>query len=339
MKRPVLSALLISIALSAIGMVVALLSVGGPRALLRVGELGPLHLVLAVLALLVAFVFSAVRLQFICSLLGFKLKLRHAIRAHVLGMFSAAVTPGGSGSMPGLALTLGLQGMKHAKAWAAAIATLSADTTFHAWALPLSLIGLYSMSVYPRTPLWTALGIVTIVLTLVMAYVLLFRVAWLNPIVRLVMRGPLLRFRRAATRFAESFVTNSQTLSSAPLWKHGVIQVLTALSWASYFLVLYFLLLGLGVQLSLWLALAGQTVVTVMSSFIPTPGASGFFEVVLSWFLLGRGSGDAGPAAVFVWRLITFYSLFVLGPLLGGYMIVRQTTGSPSAVKPDLETD
>ncbi len=338
MKRPVLSALLVSVALSAVGMVVALLSVGGPRALLRVGELKPGHLVLAALALVISFVISAARLQYICGLLGFKVRIRHAVRAHVLGMFSAAVTPGGSGSMPGLALTLGLQGMKQAKAWAAAIATLSADTTFHAWALPLSLIALYSMGAYPRTPLWTTLGIATIVLTLAMAYVLLFRVAWLIPIVSRMMRGPLLRFRRPALRFAESFVANSQTLASAPIWKHGVIQVFTALTWTAYFLVLYFLLLGLNVGLSVWLALAGQTVVTVMSSFVPTPGASGFFELVLSWFLVGRGSGDAGPAAVFVWRLMTFYSLFVLGPLLGGYMIVRQASAG-AATRPDTEAE
>ena len=92
--------------------------------------------------------------------------------------------------------------------------------------------------------------------------------------------------------------------------------------------MLYFLLTGLGVRIDLLLALAGQTVVTVMGSFVPTPGASGFLEIVLSWFLVGRGSGEAGPVAVFVWRLLTFYSLFVLGPLLGGYLIVKQAAAA-----------
>lgn len=331
MKRPVLNALLISTALSALGMGFALYSVGGPRALLKLGELSPTYLLLAVLALVASFVLSAMRLQLICSSLGFKVKLRHAVRAHVLGMFSAAVTPGGSGNMLGLALTLGVQGMDRTKAWAAALATLSADTTFHAWAMPASLIALYAMGTYPRTPLWTALGILTIVATVALAYVLLFRVSWLRPVLNGILRGPLLRFRRPAIRFADGFIASSQTLSAAPLWKHGVIQALTALAWAAFFLVLYFLLRGLGVSIGVWLALVGQTVVTVMSAFVPTPGASGFLEVVLSWFLVGRGSGEAGPVAVFVWRLVTFYSLFVVGPLLGGYLVVRQATnGAPT---------
>lgn len=324
MRRPVLHALLVSLALSGLGMAFALWSVGGPKALLKVGELAPRHVVYAAIALAASFLFAGGRLVFICHSLGYKVRLRHAIRAHLLGMFTAAVTPGGSGSIAGLALTLDLQGMDKAKSWAAALATMSADTTFHAWAMPASLIALYSMGVYPRAPLWTAVGIGTILLTVALAYVLLFKVAWLKPLVGRVLRGPFLRFRRAGLRFADRFIASSETLATAPLWKHGVVQLLTAFAWATFFMVLYFLLRGLGVSIGLWLALVGQTVVAVMSTFVPTPGASGFFELALSWFLLSGGSGEAGPAAVFVWRLITFYSLFILGPLLGGYLIVRQ---------------
>src|SRR5690606_25341828 len=129
-------------------------------------------------------------------------------------------------------------------------------------------------------------------------------------------------------RFVDGFIDSSQTFTAAPLWKHAVVQVLTACAWAAFFMVLYLLLRGLGVSIGVWLALAGQTVVAVMSTFVPTPGGSGCFEVVLSWFLVGNGSGEAGPAAVFAWRIITFYSLFILGPLLGGYLVVQQVGGA-----------
>ncbi len=324
MKRPVLNALLVSLALSGAGMAFALWRVGGLKALLKLGELTPQFVVFAVLALLTSFAFASARLMFICRSLGYRLRPRHAIRAHVLGMFSAAVTPGGSGSIAGLALTLDLQGMDRAKAWGAALGSMAADTTFHSWAMPLSLIALYALGVYPRTPLWAALGVIVIALTVALAYLLLFKFAWLRPLLGYVLRGPLLRFRRGGMRFADSFIAASQTFAAAPFWKHSLIQLLTAGAWAAYFMVLYFLLRGLGVSLGVWLALAGQTVAVVMSTFVPTPGGSGFFEVVLSWFLVGHGSGEAGPAAVFAWRLITFYSLFILGPLLGGYLIVRQ---------------
>lgn len=310
-------------------MAFALWSVGGPRALLMLVGLTPRFLVFAAVALLASFVFAAARLAVIGQSLGHPVGLGQAIRAHVLGMFSAAVTPGGSGSVPGVALTLDLQGMASARAWAAALATMAADTTFHAWAMPASLIALYSMGAYPRTPFWTAVGLGGILLTAGLAYLLLFKAAWLRPLTNRVLRGPFLRFRRSGLRFVEQFIASSATFASAPLWKHVVIQLFTALAWAAFFSVLYFLLRGLGVAIGLWLVLAGQTVAAVISTFVPTPGASGFFELVLSWFLVSRGSGEAGPAAVFAWRLITFYSLFVLGPLLGGYLVVRRigTTG------------
>ena len=309
MRRPVLHALLLSVALSAAGMAFALWRVGGAKALLRLGGLAPSHLVLAVSALLASFVLAALRLMFVCRALGDSVGLWHALRAHVLGMFSAAVTPGGSGSIAGLALTLDLQGVERARSWAAALATMAA---------------------YPRTPLWAALGVAVIVLTCLLAYVLLFKVAWLRPLLGALLRGPLLRFRRRGMRFVDDFIANSKVFASAPLWKHLAIQLFTAGAWGAFFLVLYFLLLGLGVRIGVPLALAGQTVVAVMSTFVPTPGGSGFFEVVLSWFLVGRGGGEAGPAAVFAWRLITFYSLFVLGPLLGGYLVVKQVGETPA---------
>lgn len=62
---------------------------------------------------------------------------------------------------------------------------------------------------------------------------------------------------------------------------------------------------------------------------------------MLSWFLISKGSGEAGPATVFVWRLLTFYSLFILGPLLGGYMVVRLAAAGnkPKAVGEGAEAD
>lgn len=328
MKRPVLQALLVSLALSGAGMAFALWQVGGPRALLGLKDLAPVSLAAAALALLTSFLIAAARLVFVCRTLGFRVRLSHAFRAHVLGMFTAAVTPGGSGSIAGLALTLDVQGMQRAKSWAAALATMAADTAFHAWAMPASLVVLYGLGVYPRTPGWALLGTVVILLTVALAYVLLFKVVWLRPLFGFVLRGPLLRFRRRGMRFVDGFIESSQTFAAAPLWKHAVVQGLTACAWAAFFLVLYFLLRGLGVSIGVLLALAGQTVVAVMSTFVPTPGGSGFFEVVLSWFLVGNGSGQAGPAAVFAWRIITFYSLFILGPLLGGYLVVKQVGGA-----------
>lgn len=322
-NKPVLHALFLSATLSLIGLAVIAWRVGGLQSFLRIRELDPAQLALATLALYASFSISAVRLQLLCRLLGRHIRHRHALRAHLLGLFGSVVTPGGSGGAPALAMTLSVQGIEQPRAWAAALATISADVVFHAWATPVALALLYGAGLYPTTPLWTGLAVGATAATALLAYLLLFRLELLIPVVRTLLRGPLLRFRRAGIRFVTRFLQANQLLADAPLPSRLQVQVLTAAAWFSMFTVLLFIVHGLGVGLSPLIALAGQTVLIVISSVFPTPGGSGFIEVALSWFLLRQGSAEAVTAAVFAWRLLTFYSIFLIGPLLGGYLIVR----------------
>jgi uncharacterized protein (TIRG00374 family) len=312
--------------LSALGLLLIGWRVGSAQSFLRVLRLDPWQLALAVLALYASFAVFAVRLQVICHLLKHRTQHRHALRAHLLGLFGSTVTPGGSGGAPAIAITLNAQGVERPHAWAAALATVSADVVFHAWATPVALAVLYLAGLYPRTPLWTVLGVGTTALTAVLAYLLLFQVERLNPLLRALLRGPFLRFRRVGLRFVRRFLEANRLVLASPMRQRILLQVLTGLGWFSMFAVLLFIVRGLGVSIGPVVALAGQTVLMVMASVFPTPGGSGFLELALSWFLVRQGSGEVVTAAVFVWRLLTFYSIFLIGPLLGGYLILRLGT-------------
>lgn len=325
MKR-MLPALGLSLLLSAVSLVIIGWSVGGVETFLAIRRLDPVQLLLATAALYASFALSAVRLQLICRLLGQAVRHRHALRAHLLGMFGSVVTPGGSGGAPAIAFTLDAQGLARARAWAAALATISADVIFYSWATPLSLAVLYSAGIYPRTPLWTALAVGGVAGTMLLAYLLIFRIDLLEPLARLALRGPLVTVRRRGLRFVQRFLEENEQLTGGKLSHLLLVQGLTALAWSSVFAVLLFVLRGLGVSLAPVVALAGQVVIMVITSIFPTPGGSGFLELALSWFLVRQGSSEVVTAAVFTWRLLTFYSLFLIGPMLGGYLIVRKVT-------------
>ncbi len=324
MNRMVLRSLIVSMVLSALGLAWVVFRVGRVQDLSIIQDLPWTYALAALGGLLGAFTMAALRLMYMCRRLGFRLPLFHALRAHILGMFSATVTPGGSGSTPALALALQGQRLPPGVAWAVGVAVFGADALFHTWGLPISLGLLYALGLYPHTPGWLALGALTVVVSAVVAYLVQFRLPWLEPLARWILRGPLIRWRRRGLRFVDTTLESNRLFRSAPIGFHLTLQGVTALSWISFFSILFFLARGLGIAVSLPAIEAAQMVVVVMSTFVPTPGGSGFFELGISYVLIARGGGAAVPGVVLLWRLVTFYSIFLLGPLLGGYLVTRR---------------
>ena len=333
MTRTIVRSMLVSLVLTAVGVVWVVYSVGEPSDLLVVLDLQPAFGILAVASALAAFSFAALRMVYVCRRMSFPLRFRHALRTHLLSMFSAAVTPGGAGNTPAIALMLQHHGASSSAAWATGVAVFRADAVFHAWGVPFALIGLFALGTIPPTRAWLLVGGVTLVATVLFAWILQFKLHWLRPVASRLLRGPLLRFRRAGIRFVDGTLGSDRLFAQAPLPWQVNVQVLTAASWLAYFSVLYFLALGLGVPLSWLEAIAMQLVVVTTSVVVPTPGGSGFFEVGVSWLLIAEGGGENVPAVVLLWRLVTFYSSFVFGPLLGGYVVAKrlQSAQAPHA--------
>lgn len=321
MNAAVLRSMAISLVLTAAGVAWVVFMVGEPADLLIALELPALAWVFALAAAAAAFALGGVRLSYICRRMQVALAFRHGLRTHLLGMFSAAVTPGGAGHTPAIALMLQHHRVPPKAAWAAAVAVFRADTIFHAWGLPLALVALFGLGLLPRTGTWLAIGAVAIAFTVALAWIMQFKLHWLRPIVGTVLRGPLRRFRESGMRFVDGMLESDRTFAEAPLGWQIVVQALTALSWLAFFTVLWVLAVGLQAPIS-WLGAIGmQLLVVNVSVLVPTPGGSGFFEIGLSYLLIGEGGGANVPAIVLLWRLITFYSAFVIGPWLGGAVL------------------
>lgn len=331
MKATVIRSLLASLLLSGIGLAWIVFRVGSPSDLLVVLQLPPLHGLLAIAGTAAAFVLGGARLVFVCRRLDFVLRLRHAVRTHILGVFSATVTPGGSGNTPAIALMLQHHGAIGSSAWAVGVAILRADLIFHAWGLPIALVALYALGTLPSSGSWLIVGGIAIAVTAAIAWLMQFKLHWLRPMTEWVLRGPLLRFRRGGLRFVDGMLESDRLFAEAPVSWQLKVQAYTAASWLALFSVLFFLARGLGIAVTLVGAVAMQVVIMTTSVLVPTPGGSGFFELGISYLLIAKGGGANVPAVVLLWRLITFYSTFVLGPLLGGYVLAKRLQANGTA--------
>ena len=328
---PIWRPLVVSLLFSAAGLTWVILRVGSVSDLLVIRDLPVVAVAGSLAAMALGFLFAGLRLKLLCHRLGFELGLHHAVRAHLLGMFGATVTPGGSGNLPAIAITLQHHGQSSGRAWAVGAAVFGADATFHAWSTPIALAILYATRLYPRSALWIALGLAALLIAGAVAYLVQFRLGWLTPLARWVLRGPLLRWRTRGLRFVDVMVEANRLFARAPLRFYLQIQLYSLLAALSFYAILYLLAHGLAVDVSFWTVAAALTVINVMASFVPTPGGSGFFELGISYLLVARGGGAAVPAIVLIWRALTYYSTFLLGPMLGGYLLASRSPAAEDA--------
>ncbi|MDZ7800592.1 MAG: lysylphosphatidylglycerol synthase transmembrane domain-containing protein [Trueperaceae bacterium] len=288
--------------------------------------------------LLASFLFAGMRLAMLVRRTGAPLRLRHAVRCHVLGLFASTVTPGGSGGMPALALSLTRQGVPSGTAWSSGVAAIAADTVFYGWSLPVALLVLDRSVTLPNPVVLRTAGLIVSVGGLAVAYLLAFRLAWALPLSRWALRGRLARHREGVERFLTNLLEAHGLLHGAPWSWHARFHLLVAASWGAFFAVLWASARGFGLPVDPWTVIAALVLVAGLGSVVPTPGGSGFFEFGASLALVAQGARGGVVGAVVVWRLISHYALFLIGPPLGGYLWARHG-GPPAGPDEPAEVD
>ncbi len=106
--------------------------------------------------------------------------------------------------------------------------------------------------------------------------------------------------------------------------------LLSLVQLTAFFLVPYFILLSFGVkEMSVGMAVSAQAFVTMVSSFVPLPGAAGGAEFSFHTFFSPLfPDGSSVNLAMLLWRLLTFY----LPILAGSVFMARGRRGEARAV-------
>ena len=270
------------------------------------------------------YVAGAVRLRLLTTLGGNPLPLGACLRAYALGLFSAAVTPGSAGQAPAVALAMVRDGLTGAAAWSVTVYVWVLDLAFLAYSVPLSLllVGRSAMDL-SSAQLW-AFAAVVAALAGFMIWVLTFRLHWVTRLGRSLFRLRwLARWRASSTLFFDRVESAAGEIMRGTIAQKASLHALTAAVYLTTFTTFWVMVVALRPGAPYLTTMAIAQLPTVVATFMPTPGGAGLLEIITaSVFLAGSDDGRPGAAgtiaaAILGWRLLTFYSRFVVGPIAG----------------------
>ncbi|ADI14681.1 lysylphosphatidylglycerol synthase transmembrane domain-containing protein [Truepera radiovictrix] len=324
-----------------LGLAAALFWFGEPGDLRALGTLSPGALATSLALLGLSYLCGGLRVALLARVLGYRMRLRSAVRAHILGLFSAAVTPSGSGNAPAIALMLIRDGVTKPHAWSVAFYTGVVDVLLFVWALPLALVALTRSPYLPPGLLWW--GLLFSPLLLGLWYALAFRLgSTLALLEKLFYLRPLRRYRGRMRRFLEGFGAAVMLLSRELSWNRlrflVALQLLSAGMHGSVFAIFLVVASSLALHVDPAATLALFLVVSVASFLVPTPGGSGFLEFALLGLIAARSEAALVAPALLVWRALSFYLVFILGPLLGGAALLKPSS-APLTPQPTASDD
>lgn len=320
--------ILASAILSAASLVLVAVLLGEPADLLRLWHQDRAALRVALALLMASYACGGARLALLARAAGVRLSVLRGARAHVVGLFAAAVTPSGGGNHPAIALTLRREGMTHATSWSIAVYTTILDLAFFAWSVPLAVIGLaLGEGIVDRSLVWLAapLGAAFVALW----FLLTFRLRWFGRLVLRAFSLPLLRRRRRhAARFVLELEEATATVTGGTYLTHAALNLLTAGMHLSLHAIFFaYATLGLGAPLALLPTLMVVLLVSIGAYLVPTPGGSGYMELAAAAMFTRAADPALIAPAVLAWRLTGHYLALLLGPVLGGTMLARSLAG------------
>jgi uncharacterized protein (TIRG00374 family) len=283
---------------------------------------------LLLLALSVRWLCGGYRTAVLARLTGAQLSISQGVRCHMMGTFSSVITPAGGGNALGMTWLLHHYGVALPRAVLVNVLVIVTDMSFFAWSVPLSVLWLAERGVQLpiENPLWWVAGFAVVAFSA--SLLLSFRLHWLTAVVRygLHWRG-LLRWRRLAgwrkgvLAFLEQLEQASALFARTPRRVHVQLHALSALFWLVRFAVFNAAAVAVGLAAGQLELIAAHDIIHALAFLMPTPGASGYVEAAFGWLLSSLADPERLAATVILWRLVSYYLYFLIGPFIGSSVL------------------
>jgi uncharacterized protein (TIRG00374 family) len=281
--------------------------------------------VVSVLSLVLLWIAPVAKIQALVGAQGHRLGPWEAFTAHVGQVFGSAMTPSGTGGAPGLVLALERSGVPLGTSVGVAVQLFVLDLAALGVLIPVGLVYIVAVSPLALPPFVTALAIAAAALALVGAIVLARFPGALYGVMRRATRWrPLRRFRDRLARMGREYYVSAVAFRDLPLTRFAYLHGVNIVGWLANFILLWALLATYGAQARLLDVLSVLSIISLVGFFVPTPGASGFTELMVG--LVVDSSADAASIAapVALWRAGTFYVAYLLGPLCAWLLLSRR---------------
>lgn len=276
---------------------------------------------------------GAARLRILSNVDGEPLPFMKALRGYALGLFSAAITPGSAGQAPAMVVSLVADHVSAKRAWSMAVRVWIADLIFLALTVPLSVLLVARSTRLLSGPYPTIVALAVFLASLLVVWILIYRMRWIAAAVGQILRLPVARrWRESSVRFIGRIEQSGKALWKAPLGAQVLVHLYTAFIYLSTFFTFYVVVASLRPQAPVLTTMGAAQVPMVASSFFPTPGGAGLLELVAA--SLVRGENTA--AAILAWRLLTYYLRMLVGPIIGA-PVLASVRGLFTGAEPQRE--
>lgn len=290
---------------------------------------------LALLAFLATWLAPVFRIQILCRE-HVAVPFGRALLVQLATSFGAAVTPGKSGAGVAGTAALSTLGLSVGQGFNLAVQQALLDLAFYSFALPLSLAYIVLSGKF-QLPL--SLELAGLILSVGFAVAVAFK----RRLPRLLLRGALWavrlplpgRVKRWLRRATLDYYRSAHVGLELSRAEWFGAHLATAVGWLSNYFLLWTLLQLDGAEAALPAVLAIVTLVSLTANVVPTPGGSGFTEVVVGLATQAQSSSRVA-AALLLWRLGTFYLIYLVGPLVS-WLLYRTRSPLPAQIRPNLK--
>jgi len=258
---------------------------------------------------------------------------RQAFRVIMLWEFTSAITPSTVGGTAVAVVFIHKEGITVGRSTSIVLATSFLDELYFVIMFPLILLIVGGDILFTTSLQGTGIALLNnLVFVAVAGYLIIL--AWVllvgyglfidpvkikNTIIWIFKLPFLKRWKNAAIRAGDDIVESSHELKRKPFifWIKALFA--TFLSWTSRYWVINAILVAFFAINEHFLIFARQLVTWIMMIISPTPGGSGFAEIIL-----GRYISDAIPAdpvnvqslalaVAIIWRIISYYPYLIIG--------------------------
>lgn len=255
-----------------------------------------------------------------------KLSWKQCIKVTLLAEFGTAITPSSVGGSSMAVLFLAKEDIPVGRSTSMVFVTLLLDEMFFVVTFPILLLFIPFETLFSDT---SALG--TGVLTLfIAAYIikmllctflivgLFFRPQIIRWLLIKIFRLPFLRrWHRQAVKVGDDIVTSSREIRGKTFSFWYPLMIATILSWCSRYLVVNAIFMAFFEVYDNLLIFARQFIMWIVMVVSPTPGGSGFSELIFKQYLSEFiPIAAAVPLIILLWRLLTYYNYLFVGALI-----------------------
>ena len=265
-----------------------------------------------------------------------KLTWFQAFRVIMLWEFTTAITPSTVGGTAVAVIFLNKEKISIGKSTAVVLATSFLDEFYFVLMLPLLLIiighkALFitslqgtGISFLNHLMLLTAIGYAIILIwVIIVGYGLFFNPHVIKKLIIGIFRLPILKkWQDSAVKAGSDIIESSHELKKKGMlfWIKAIAA--TFLSWTSRYWVVNAILLAFFTINEHFLVFARQLTTRIMMMLSPSPGGSGFAELILSRYISDiipvdiAVAGSIALAIAIIWRIISYYPYLIIGTFI-----------------------